>query len=131
MSSHTLNEKLSSAILGKIVDDKIACSAVFQITDELGIAPAEAGRTLDLMEISIVKCQLGLFGYMPEKKILKPAGSVSDSMKKKIEERLADGKLSCIAAWEIAAAMKVPKMDVAAACEAMGIKIKPCQLGAF
>jgi hypothetical protein len=131
MSSHTQNEKLSEAILGKTIDDKIACAAVFQITGELGVDPVEAGRALDLMDISIIKCQLGLFGFTPEKKVVKPAASVSDVMKNEIESRLTDGRLPCAAAWEIAAKLKVGKMDIAAACETLGIKIKPCQLGAF
>jgi len=104
---------------------------VFQITGELGVEPIEAGRTLDLMDISIIKCQLGLFGFTPEKKVVKPAPSVSDVMKNEIESRLSDGRLPCFAAWEIAAKLKVGKMDVAGACETLGIKIKPCQLGAF
>ena len=44
---------------------------------------------------------------------------------------LAEKKLSCRAAWDIAHRFKVPKMAVSAACEALNIKIKPCQLGAF
>jgi hypothetical protein len=48
-----------------------------------------------------------------------------------IREKLKNGKLACHRAWEIAAAFQVPKMAVSAACEAMQIKIKPCQLGAF
>lgn len=131
MSSHVQNEKLVEAIQGKAIDEKIACAAVFQITGELGADPAEAGRTLDLMDISIIKCQLGLFGFTPEKKVIKPAASVSDVMKSEVESRLADGRLPCAAAWEIAARLKVAKMDVASACETLGIKIKPCQLGAF
>ncbi len=131
MSSHAQNEKLVEGIKNKAIDEKIACAAVFQIAGELGVEPAEAGRTLDLMDISIIKCQLGLFGFTPEKKVVKPAVSVSDVMKNEIESRLSDGRLPCIAAWDIAAKLKVAKMDVAAACETLGIKIKPCQLGAF
>jgi len=104
---------------------------VFTIVDELKIEPIEAGRTLDLMDIAIIKCQLGLFGFSPEKKIVKAAGSVSEEMNREISARLKDGRLSCADAWEIAKKLKAPKMDVSAACEKLGIKIKPCQLGAF
>ena len=131
MSSHAQNEQLVEAIRGKAIDDKIACSAVFAIISELGVTPADAGRALDLMDVSIIKCQLGLFGYTPEKKVVKPAGSVSGDMEREIRARLAGGMLACAAAWEIAAKLKTAKMDVAAACETLGIKIKPCQLGAF
>jgi len=107
MSSHTQNEKLVEAIRNKAIDEKISCAAVFQITGELGVEPIEAGRTLYLMDISIIKCQLGLFVFTPDKKVVKPAPSVSDVMKNDIESRLSDGRLPCFAAWEIAAKLKV------------------------
>ena len=44
---------------------------------------------------------------------------------------LAKKILTCHQAWSIASRFKVPKMTVSAACEALEIKIKPCQLGAF
>ncbi|HOT43603.1 MAG TPA: hypothetical protein PLM53_03995 [Spirochaetota bacterium] len=131
MSVHKQNEQLVEAIQGKAIAETISCAAVFTIVDELKIEPIEAGRTLDLMDIAIIKCQLGLFGFSPEKKIVKAAGSVSEEMNREISARLKDGRLSCADAWEIAKKLKAPKMDVSAACEKLGIKIKPCQLGAF
>ncbi len=74
---------------------------------------------------------MGLFGYKPEKKVVKPAESVSEEMKKEIAAHLKEGKLTCADAWAIAKKLKVSKMDVSAACETMGIKITSCQLGAF
>jgi hypothetical protein len=131
MSVHKQNEQLIEAIKGKAIADTIGCAAVFTIIDELKIEAAEAGRALDLMDVSIVKCQLGLFGYSPDKKIVKPAESVSEDMNGELSACLKDGRLACADAWAIAKKLKVPKMDVSAACEKLGIKIKPCQLGAF
>ena len=131
MSVHRQNEQLIEAIQGKAIAGTISCAAMFTIIDGLAIEPVEAGRALDLMDISIVKCQLGLFGYSPEKKIVKPAESVSEDMNREIQACLKDGRLPCADAWVIAKKLKAPKMDVSAACEKLGIKIKPCQLGAF
>ncbi len=131
MSVHKQNEQLVEAIKGKAIAETISCAAVFTIVDELKIEPIEAGRALDLMDISIVKCQMGLFGYSPDKKIVKPAESVSEEMSRELSTCLKDDRLSCADAWTIAKKLKVPKMDVASACEKLGIKIKPCQLGAF
>jgi len=39
--------------------------------------------------------------------------------------------LSCAVSWEIADALQLTRMAVSEACEALKIKIKPCQLGAF
>ncbi len=131
MSVHRQNEQLVEAIKGKSIADTIPCAAVFTITGELNIEPIEAGKTLDLMDISIVKCQMGLFGYSPDKKIVKAAESVSEEMNREISACLQDGKLSCVDAWAIAKKLGVTKMDVSSACEKLGIRIKPCQLGAF
>jgi hypothetical protein len=44
---------------------------------------------------------------------------------------LVDGRLPCAEAWRIADERNLKKMDVSSAVEALEIKIKPCQLGAF
>ena len=110
---------------------EVACAAAFQIADTLGIPPAEVGKTIDLMELKINKCQLGLFGYKPEKKAVKPKKPASRQMEDAVRNALIDGKLACRDAWRIARRFNVPKMSVSSVCEALGIKIKPCQLGAF
>jgi hypothetical protein len=89
------------------------------------------GKTADLLEIMLVKCQLGLFGYSPEKKIVKPQTPENQNLESIIRDSLVDGKLSCERAWEISRSLDVPKMTVSAVCEHLKIKIAPCQLGAF
>ncbi|HNZ31111.1 MAG TPA: hypothetical protein PKJ25_03365, partial [Smithellaceae bacterium] len=79
----------------------------------------------------IIECQLGLFGYGDKKKIVQPAKEIATELKTKIEQSLRNGKLSCVSAWKIAAELSIPRMRVCAACEALKIKVKPCQLGAF
>ena len=83
------------------------------------------------MNINITKCQLGLFGYGETKKIVQPAKEISPELKESITSALKDGMLSCAAAWEIAKKINIPRMKVCAAAEALEIKIKPSQLGAF
>jgi len=125
------NPEVSKAVTAAADAGKIACAKVFSIASELGASPAEAGKTLDLLEIRLVKCQLGLFGYMPDKSIVKPAEKVSQELESAIRSRLAGERLPCIAAWQIAEQLDLKKLDVSCAAEALGIKIKPCQLGAF
>jgi hypothetical protein len=52
-------------------------------------------------------------------------------LKENILAALKNNRLPCSAAWLIAKKLKLPRMKVSAACEALLIKIKPCQLGAF
>ena len=110
---------------------QLACARVFKIASASGVSPSEAGKTLDLLNIKLAKCQLGLFGYTPDKSIVKPAESVSPELESAIRSRLADERLACAQAWQIADELNLKKLDVSCAAEALGIKIKPCQLGAF
>jgi hypothetical protein len=118
-------------IEAKAKKNEIACAVAFQIAEELKETPSNIGKSIDLLNIRLVKCQLGLFGYTPEKKAVKPKPPQNPDMKEAIHKALVDNKLPCSVAWKIARQFKVPKMAVSAACEALKIKVKPCQLGAF
>lgn len=126
-----IDQRIKDQLDRRAKNKKLPCAVAFKITDDINVSPAEVGKTADLLEIELVKCQLGLFGYTPEKKIVKPKTSQNQDLESAIGASLVDGKLSCEKAWEIARNFDVPKMDVSAACEALNIKITPCQLGAF
>ena len=122
---------IADAVKEKATDGKITCAAAFKVAETFGTKAGEIGATADMLEISIIRCQMGIFGYLPEKKVVKPMENVPDDLESAIRGKLADGRLTCAAAWEIAKALGIPKMNVSSACETLGIKIKPCQLGAF
>ena len=130
-SNTQLNERIQDHITRQAKNNEVPCALAFKIADELNVSAAEVGKTSDLLEIMLVKCQLGLFGYSPEKKIVKPQTPESPNLESTIRDSLVDGKLSCERAWEISRSFDVPKMTVSAACELLKIKIIPCQLGAF
>lgn len=115
----------------KAKNGQVSCAAAFQISEELEVSPADIGKTMDLLELKLIKCQLGLFGYESGKKTVKPKSPESQQMKEAIQAALVDTRLACSDAWDIARRFNVPKMVVSAACEALNIKMKPCQLGAF
>jgi hypothetical protein len=115
----------------KAKNGEVTCAAAFQVAEELKLSPAEIGKTIDLLDFKIVKCQLGLFGYAPEKKAVEPKAPENQQLEEAIRGALVDEQLACSDAWQIAGRFNVPKMTVSAACEALKIKIKVCQLGAF
>ena len=123
------DKKIAAAVRQKAEDGKVACAEAESIGAALGVPLAEVGKTLDLLEIRIDRCQLGLFGY-PEGKALHPA-TVDPGLESSIHDRLEAGRLPCRAAWEIAAERKIARMEVSNTCEKLKIRIKPCQLGAF
>ena len=130
-SNAQVNEKIKDHIIRQTKDNALSCAVAHKIAADLNVSPAEVGKTADLLEMMLVKCQLGLFGYTPEKKIVKPKAAENPDMTSAIQDALVDGKLSCENAWEIARRFDVSKMKVSSVCEQLKIKIKPCQLGAF
>jgi len=130
-----VEEKLAEAIRDKVVQGKISCAQAEKISARLGVNLNEVGAAVDLLEIRINGCQLGLFGYPKEKfpggKTVEAAQEVAPDVEAAIRGRLVEGSLSCKAAWDIAAEKGMAKLAVASACENLKIRIRPCQLGAF
>jgi len=125
------DEKISALVRLKVEEGKLPCADAEGIGAELGVTMAEVGLTLDLLEVRISKCQLGLFGYVQKGKIIRPDEKFTPELERAIRGRLSDGRLPCADVWQIAAEMNVPRLKVSSACETLKIRIKPCQLGAF
>ncbi len=125
------DEKTAQALRAACRDGKIGCAAAFAIAEDLGVEPEQVGVTMDLLECRINRCQLGLFGYEPKKRIVEPAELVSPAMKEAIDAAVDKDRLACADAWKIAEQFHCPRMDVAAACEALSVKINNCRLGSF
>ncbi|MBN2809737.1 MAG: hypothetical protein JXR80_09625 [Deltaproteobacteria bacterium] len=122
-----LREKLKSAA----DDNRLSCSKAHRLARETGFAPAEIGRAADLMELRLTECQLALFGQSRTKEKLKAAEEISPELREALLANLTNQRLPCLQAWHLAERFKLKKTEVTAACEALKIKISPCQLGAF
>jgi hypothetical protein len=125
------DDSIKTEILKQPKTGEIPCAAAFQIAETLKVSPNAVGKAADLMNFKLTECQLGLFGYRPRKKIVEPHCDIKADVKDAISQSLVRGRLSCERAWKIASRFNIGKMAVSSACEAMGIKIKDCQLGAF
>jgi hypothetical protein len=125
------NPALENEIRRQAENDEISCPKAMQIAAQFGETTLDLGQRFDEMKIRIVQCQLGLFGCLSGKKIVEPASEVSSELEEEIRQAVRGNYLPCKEAWAIAAKRKLPKMAVSSACEALKIKIKPCQLGAF
>ena len=110
---------------------EIPCAIAFEIAGCLGVEPEEIGRTADVLDIPLVRCQLGLFGYKPEKKIIKAEDTANQELRNALVGSAADHRLSCAKAWQIADRFHISKQTVGNLCQANGIKIKGCRLGTF
>ena len=109
----------------------MSCTIAFEISANLNLPPEEVGFTMDSLEIRVIQCQLGLFGYKPSKRVVKTSQVVAPSLKEAIQGALVGGRLSCRAAWDIAEKLNLKKLEVSSACETLKVKISSCQLGTF
>jgi hypothetical protein len=115
----------------KMKDGGVSCAAAHKTSEQLSVPPTAVGRTMDLLELRIVKCQMGLFGYSPVKKIVEPAEAVTPEIRAAVSAETMNGRLACRTAWDIADRLGITRLALAAACEAMAVKVSPCQIGAF
>ncbi|HPU30232.1 MAG TPA: hypothetical protein PLM71_07915, partial [Syntrophorhabdaceae bacterium] len=110
---------------------RITCFEAHKISKELNVSPEEVGVTIDLLEIRIIECQLGLFGYEGKKNIPLLQEQIGQEIEDSIRLSLVEGRLPCINAWNIADKFNISRLKLAAICESAKIKISACQLGAF
>lgn len=118
-------------VKNRATKEGISCAKAFTIVRDLNVGPAEVGFAADSLEIPIVKCSLGLFGYYPRKKTIEPLEEIPGGIREAIQGALQEERLTCRDAWDISDRLGVKKMTVSSACEGMYIKITQCQLGAF
>ena len=123
--------ELVRVIRENLKKNMLPCAVAFKIANKMQLPPKEVGRAADSQEIPLAKCQLGLFGYLPEKKIVKPETEAPPELLDALRTALENDRLPCAALWKVADRFKMTKMKVSAVCEGHDIKIKPCQLGAF
>src|SRR5512136_498707 len=88
-----VSERVSTKVKAKVTDGAMACAVAFEIAENLGVPAEEVGFTLDSLEVKVVKCQLGLFGYAPSKRVVKPAERVAPDLEKAIRAALVKGRL--------------------------------------
>jgi hypothetical protein len=126
-----VDPSLAEALKQMAPNGLLPCRIAHEIASQFAVPPAEVGKTADLLEHRIIECQMGLFGYSPQKRIVTPAARVDPALREALEQRTVEGVISCFSCWEVAAALGIARMAVASAVESLGLKIKPCQLGAF
>jgi hypothetical protein len=126
-----INPQIAELVKQYTSNGRITCADAHTIAQELNVSPAEVGVIIDLLEIQLSTCQLGLFGYGPQKRIVQPAEHVSPKLKNALENAQRDNRLSCFSAWKFAERFGISRIDIAAACEALQVKISACQLGTF
>jgi hypothetical protein len=131
----TMTEEIKAKIRSSLVNGQLPCTVAHVIAYELGVKPLQVGQTADEMEVALSLCQLGCFGYGPKaegkSKILRPATKKDEKLMQRLRSTVVEGSIPCIRLWQIAAEFGLERLAVSNAAEALGLKIRPCQLGSF
>jgi hypothetical protein len=116
-------------------DEGLPCAVAHYIAADLDVSPLLVGQTADTIGVRITMCQLGLFGYAvkgrPSYRIRQPMEDVPDELERMVRDAAVDGRVSCAALWRIGAELGYSRPEMGNAVEALGLKVKPCQLGFF
>ena len=83
-----INEELKQEILRQAKENNIACKAAEKISRERNETMSEIGVAIDMLNINIAQCQLGLFGYDGKQKLVSAASSVSPDLESAIRGAL-------------------------------------------
>jgi hypothetical protein len=126
-----MDERIAAVIRERASEGTLPCAEAFRIAEELAVMPLDVGEVADALEVRLVRCQLGLFGYGEEMRIVRPAERVAQDLEQAIRRGLVGRRLPCVEAWAIAARFGLSKLEVAYAAERLEIRIGQCQLGAF
>jgi hypothetical protein len=130
------NKKLDEMILMHPQKGFLPCPVAHYIAHSLGVAPKEVGDAATALKVKLDFCQLGLFGYGRKEtktgyKILGRPVDVPEDALSMIRAAVKDGKVSCLDLWLIAAQNGITRPEAGNAADSLGIKVSPCQLGAF
>ena len=114
---------------------KMPCAVAHYIAASLGIEPLEVGKVATEVGARLYQCQLGLFGFGRKGKSgYKITGrkiEVGQEVMDLIKNAASNGRISCAKMCEIADQAGVTRPEAGNAADSLGIKITPCQLGAF
>ena len=126
-----MNQEIAVQIKESLTEGRLPCPSAFKVARRLEISPQQVGEVADELDVRISRCQLGLFGYWPEGKLLEQAQEVEGELEARVRDRVVEGGLSCATVWDIARELTMKRIDVARAADGLDIRITQCQLGCF
>jgi len=116
-------------------DDQLPCALAHKLAGEWVVMPEALGAAAKEVGIRITRCQMGLFGYgpkgTPSYRVVRAADHFPEDLAVEAKAALVDGRLPCSAAWALARRHDLTYRRMGDVLEALGLKVKPCQLGQF
>ena|SRR5271157_4216850 len=116
-------------------DNQLSCVLAHNLAGKWGVMPEALGAAAREIGIRIIRCQIGLFGYgpkgTPSYRVVQAADNIPKGLTVEVHAELVDGRLPCRAAWALAQRSGLTYRQMGDVVVALGLKVKPCQLGQF
>ena len=116
-------------------EDQLSCALAHNLAREWGVMPEDLGAAAKKLGTRIIRCQMGLFGFgpkgTPSYRVVQPADHIPEALSVEVQAALIDGRLPCRVAWELGRRHGLAYRRIGDVLEALGIKVKLCQLGQF
>ncbi len=131
-----MREEIIREAQARAADGQVACEDAHAIAEEMGISPLEVGKAVNrATSLRFYRCQLGVFGYGSKAegkhRIVLPAANVPPEIETAVLELSWNGNIACADVWALADRFRYPRLGMANIIEAMGLKLRRCQIGCF
>ena len=123
--------RLESEIKSALKEGYLPCPAGWKIADNMGIPRIAVGAVMDKLGIRISNCQLGFFRVDKTAGPDRAAEDLHPRIVVSLKEMDEAHKLTCAAVFELAPTLKETPALISKTANALGIKIRNCQLGCF
>jgi hypothetical protein len=131
-----MDTALERALFRAAVEGQLSCADAHNLASRYDLTPEHLGAIVNEDgRLRFDRCQLGLFGYGPKaegrSKIVLAATNLPPDIVAELQAAAVDGHIPCATVWEIALRYRYPRLGLGNICEALGLKVRPCQLGCF
>ncbi len=127
---------------------QLSCEEAYIVAEARGVNPQAVRQQADNLGIRISRCQLGLFGYAPEKgrpgfraagEAVRGSGQKTEEKMEPVPEKVAtavgdtcsNNEITCVELWELGRAHNVSRFDMGCLAESLELSVRRCQLGCF
>ena len=130
LSKESLSE-LESVVKASLKDGYLSCPVAWRIARKFNVTKTTIGVIADRLGIRITNCQLGCFKIEKTPYDNSYYSNSDGEICNILKELHETDQLTCAKAFELARQFNLKSMVIADKVNAMGLKIRGCQLGCF
>jgi len=129
--SEELLSELESVVKASLKDGYLSCPVAWGIARKSNVPKIVVGEIADRLGIRIANCQLGCFEIEKTPYDNSYYSNIDGEICNILKELHETDQLTCAKAFELARQFKLKPIVIANEVNAMGLKIRGCQLGCF